>query len=205
MIGRIDSEASTPVRTENRRGAVVVISGPSGVGKSTICRELCTRLPAEFSVSVTTRPVRPGEVSGRDYHFVDRSEFERLRSDGALLETASVYGHDYGTPRAPVEKALAERRVIVLEIDIYGARQVRGAYPQAVTLFVLPPTPQEQHRRITDRRTNEPQEIARRLDQADGEIRFARECGCYDYFIINDRLEETIDRIATIVQEEIRQ
>lgn len=182
------------------RGRLVVISGPSGVGKSTVCHRLCDRIPAEFSVSVTTRPPRPGEANARDYHYVSAEEFERLRGSGGLLEWAQVYGNWYGTPLAPVRKALDEGRVVILEIDIQGCIQVRGRMPEALAVFLLPPTPQEQRRRIEGRRTDEASVIRERLSRADGEIRYAHESGCYDEFLVNDDLDETVRRIEALVR-----
>jgi guanylate kinase len=176
-------------------GCVVVISGPSGVGKSTICHRLCERVPAEFSVSVTTRAPRPGETHQRDYAYLSEGEFVRMREAGELLEWAQVYGHMYGTPLAAVRQAVEEGRVIILEIDIQGCIQVRRKMPQARTFFLLPPTPQEQRRRIEGRRTDAAGSIAVRLSKADGEIRYAMESGCYDEFIVNDDLEDTVAKI----------
>jgi len=174
---------------------VVVVSGPSGVGKSTVCHRLCEMLPAEFSVSVTTRRPRPNETNSRDYHYVSPDEFTRLRNEGGFLETAEVYGHLYGTPVKAVEEALRQGRTIVLEIDIQGCKQVREKMPHAKTFFLLPPTPEEQKRRIVGRRTDEQDVIRERLSKADGEIRYAMESGCYNEFIINDDLDETVGRM----------
>jgi guanylate kinase len=185
-------------------GRVLVVSGPSGVGKSTVCHRLCRELPADFSVSVTTRPTRPGEVDGRDYRFIDAAAYERLQADGALAEHAEVYGHRYGTPAAPLRQAVAEGRVIVLEIDIQGAIQIRRAFPAALLVFLLPPTPAEQARRITGRRTDSQAEIARRLAHADGEIRYAQESGVYDHFVINDDQDETVATIRRWLEQETR-
>jgi guanylate kinase len=182
-------------QTSTKRGKVVVISGPSGVGKSTVCHRLCDMIPAEFSVSVTTRPPRPGEKNDCDYHYIAPDDFARLRDSGGLLEWAEVYGHSYGTPAAPIDSALTEGRVIVLEIDIQGTIQVRRQLPEAMTFFLLPPSPEEQRRRIEGRRTDAAEVIRRRLAKADGEIRYANESGCYDEFIINDDLKATVDRI----------
>jgi len=176
-------------------GKVVVISGPSGVGKSTVCHRLCKVVPAEFSVSVTTRSARPGETSARDYHYVDREEFIRQREQDQLLEWAEVYGHLYGTPLAPVQEAVRQGRVIILEIDIQGCIQVRGKMPDALAYFLLPPNPEEQRRRIEGRRTDPAEVIRRRLEKADGEIRFAMESNCYDEFIVNDDLDATVRTI----------
>ncbi len=178
----------------------MVISGPSGVGKSTVCRRLCARLPASFSVSVTTRRPRPGETGDRDYHYVDDQEFARLRDGGQLVEWAEVYGHLYGTPLAPIEEAVQAGQVIILEIDIHGCVQVRGKIAETRTFFLLPPTPQEQRRRIEGRQTDEAEVIRERLSKADGEIRYAYESGCYDEFIVNDDLDQTVNRIRQSVR-----
>lgn len=177
-----------------------MVSGPSGVGKSTICHRLCERLPAEFSVSITTRPPRPGEANARDYHYVSRDEFERVRAAGGLLEWAEVYGHLYGTPLAAITSAVADGRMIVLEIDIRGCQQVRQKMPDALTFFILPPNAEEQRRRIEGRRTDAADVIAARLARADGEIRYAQECGCYDAFLINDDLDDTVRQIIDRVR-----
>lgn len=185
---------------KSKKGAVIVISGPSGVGKSTICHRLCELLPAEFSVSVTTRPARPGEAQARDYRYISRKEFDRLRESGLLLEWAEVYGHFYGTPLDAVQQATADGRTIILEIDIKGCVQVREKMPEAKTVFLLPPTPEEQKRRIEGRATDAADVIRRRLSKADGEIRYAMESGCYDEFFINDDLNETISQILHLVR-----
>lgn len=179
----------------NPSGQVVVISGPSGVGKSTICHRLCAMIPAEFSVSVTTRKPRPGEAQARDYHYIAQEEFLRLRDSDGLLEWAEVYGNFYGTPLAPVQDAVRTGRVIILEIDIQGCIQVRRNMPEARTFFLLPPSSDEQRRRIEGRNTDAAEVIRQRLAKADGEIRYASEAGCYDQFIINDHLEETVRKI----------
>jgi guanylate kinase len=182
-------------------GKVVVISGPSGVGKSTICHRLCEMVPAEFSVSVTTRTPRPGERNARDYDYISEEEFVRLRDSGELLEWAEVYGNHYGTRKTPILQTIAEGRVIVLEIDIQGCIQVRRQLSAALAFFLLPPSPQEQKRRIEGRKTDAADVIKRRLAKADGEIRYASESKCYDEFIVNDHLEETVARIYQVIRE----
>jgi len=184
---------------KSKEGKVVVISGPSGVGKSTICHRLCRMLPAEFSVSVTTRKPRPGEANARDYDYVSTEEFERLRSEGALLEWAEVYGNFYGTRLDAVRHAIDEGRIIILEIDIKGCIQVRKKLSDARTFFLLPPTPEEQKRRIEGRNTDPAEVIRRRLAEADGEIRYAKEAACYDHFLVNEDLEDTVDQIHRLV------
>lgn len=188
-----------------KRGRVLIISGPSGVGKSTVCHRLCESIPAEFSVSVTTRPARAGESNAHDYHYLDRAAFCELRDRGGLLEWAEVYGNLYATPAAPVESAIAEGRVVVLEIDINGCRQVREKIPEASSVFLLPPNPEEQKRRIEGRRTDDADVIRKRLAKADGEIRYAMDTGCYDQFIINDDLDRTVRTIHDLITKETSQ
>jgi guanylate kinase len=181
-------------------GKVVVISGPSGVGKSTVCHRLCDLLPAQFSVSVTTRPPRPGEKNERDYRYVRPEEFNAMRESEELLEWAQVYGHLYGTPLDAVRDAVAAGKCIILEIDIQGCVQVRSRMPEAQTIFLLPPNSKEQQRRIEGRRTDAAEVIRERLAKADGEIRYANESGCYDHFVVNDNLDETVRTIRSLIE-----
>lgn len=142
---------------------------------------------------MTTRPARPGERDGVDYRFVDAPTFERTLAESGFAEHAEVYGHRYGTPLAPVQRALDEGRTIILEIDINGAVQVRRRFPNdVIAVFMLSPTPEEQARRILGRQTDSEAEIARRLSKADGEIRYAQETGAYDHFVINDDQDHTV-------------
>ncbi len=184
-----------------KNGNVIVVSGPSGTGKSTICRRLCEELPAEFSVSVTTRKPRPNETASRDYHYVSREEFQRLRDGDELLEWAEVYGQFYGTPAKAVTSAVDEGRIIILEIDVRGCIQVHERIPEAIAFFILPPTAEEQKVRLLGRKTDAPDSVAERLAKADGEIRYANESNCYDEFVVNDKLDETIAKIVLKIHE----
>jgi guanylate kinase len=168
-------------------GALFVVSGASGTGKTTLLQRALQRVPGlEFSVSATTRGPRAGELDGREYHFVTRERFLELRASGDLLESAEVYGRFYGTPRAPVEAALREGRSIVLDIDVQGAAQVRASMPGVVTVFILPPDMATVRRRLEARGTDSAEVVARRMQDAQAQI---DRCGEYDYLVLNDVLE----------------
>jgi len=181
---------------------LLVVSGPSGVGKGTVIAALRGLRPALIeSVSCTTRPPRPNEVNGVDYHFVSRGEFERMLAQGELLESEPVYGeHLYGTLRAPVAEALAAGRDIVLEIDYRGAAQVRERMPEdAVLVFVAPPSWEELERRLQGRRTEGPAEVHKRLGRARREI---ENMVHYDYVVVNDDVDEAAREIEVILAAE---
>jgi guanylate kinase len=183
---------------EKQRGKLVIISGPSGVGKSTITRALIERLPDTYlSVSMTTRPQAAGEQNGRDYWFVSRDEFHRRIGEGALLEYAEVFGNLYGTPRDRTEEALTAGRTVILEIDVQGAKQVKAIYPQAVMIFILPPSTRILVERMGRRGRDNEQVAARRLQAASNEIALAWQY--YDNMVINDDLEEAINEVVQIV------
>jgi guanylate kinase len=184
-----------------RRGLMLVISSPSGAGKSTIARTLLAQdSQIGLSVSVTTRPRRPSEVDGIHYHFISIREFERLRDSDALLEWAEVHGNFYGTPREPVEAAMAEGRDMLFDIDWQGALQLQEKMSaDVVSIFVLPPTMTELQSRLHRRAEDSEDVIARRLANSRAEIAHWRE---YDYVIVNDDLETAFDAVQSIVKAE---
>jgi guanylate kinase len=190
------------VSDSNQRGKLLIISGPSGVGKSTVCQELTKRLDAVLSVSATTRSPRENEISGQDYIFMNRDQFEAEVERGALLEYAQVYGgHYYGTPAEPVESNLAAGKVVILEIEIDGTRQVVQRYPEAISIYLLAPSPSDQQSRLVGRQADSKEAIRERLSKADGEIKYAQESGVYRYFLINETIEGTVEAIIRTLQE----
>ena len=183
-----------------RRGTLIVVSAPSGAGKTTLCREVRLCLPdLAYSVSYTTRPPRPGEVDGRDFHFVTEPAFGALRTAGALAEWAQVHGNLYGTHAGTLERALAEGRDILLNIDTQGARQLRARYPTAVLVFIIAPSMAELEQRLRERRSDPEREIRRRLDRAREEVPLWRE---YDYLIVNRDVKEATEHLAAVIQAE---
>ena len=185
-----------------KEGRVVIVTGPSGVGKSTIVREVVDRTGADFSVSVTTRTPRQGEVDNREYHFIDRGVFENMVACGEMLEWAEVFGELYGTPAFPVREAIREGRNIVLEIDVQGGLQIRQKLPHAVCVLIAPPSHDVLTQRLKDRGTEDEQKIALRLAESDAEVRAATESGAYDHKVINDDLETAIRQVVRIVSQE---
>lgn len=190
-----DSAQATP-----GRGLLVVISGPSGVGKTTIVGRLKNRLGADYSVSATTRPRTAHEVDMVDYHFVDMSTFQEMVRRGELLEHAVVYGQCYGTPRAPVERALTAGRTILLDIDVQGGHQVRQSLPEAFMVFVLPPSDDVLLQRLRSRRRDTEEAIHRRYEQARREIMSAKQTGAYDLFVVNADLAASVETIIAAIE-----
>ncbi len=181
---------------------ILVISGPSGVGKSTLVRRLLREVPGLWlSVSATTRPPRPGEVHGKDYYFLSEGEFTELIEKGEFLEWALVFGkYRYGTPRAPVFRKLREGLDVILEVDVQGGLKVRDSVgPLAVLVFLAPPGEDELVRRLKKRGTEAGEELRRRLETARWELERAKE---YDYLVINDQLERALGQLKAIVEAE---
>ena len=190
------------METKNCSGKVVVVSGPSGVGKSTICREVVNRLNnAHLSVSVTTRPKGESEVDGQDYWFISKGQFQRRVNKSLLLEYAEVFGHLYGTPKDKVEEALQAGETIILEIDVQGAKQVKVIYPAAVMIFILPPSQKELAERMSLRGREDTEATGERLNGASTEIAAAWQY--YEHMVINDDLEQAVKEVVQIIKQSI--
>ena len=184
-----------------RRGLMMVLSSPSGAGKTTISRRLLEEdSDIMLSVSVTTRAPRPNEVHGRDYHFIDSTEFNLLANRDLLLEHAKVFGHYYGTPRLPVENTLASGRDVLFDIDWQGTQKLaEKARDDLVSIFILPPSWHELERRLYSRAMDDPSEINRRMAKASDEMSHWAE---YDYVIINRDLDQSVDAVRAILDAE---
>lgn len=190
--------------SDKRRGRLLVISGPSGAGKTSICEGLLRSIPrARWSVSVTTRPRRGNEVDGQAYHFITRAEYDRMVAAGELLEHAEYLGNGYGTPLRPVLEATENGEVLILEIDVQGAAQVAQRIPDSIRVFVLPPTMETLQARLQGRKTESDAIQKKRLAEADGEIAFARNSGVYPYVITNDILDDSVRQVERIVTQEM--
>jgi guanylate kinase len=183
-----------------KKGRIIIISGPSGVGKSTICRAIPKRLKnVVLSVSVTTRAKGKNEVDGQDYWFVSKEQFQQRIEKNMLLEYAEVFGNLYGTPRDKVEETIETGKSIILEIDVQGARQIKAECPDAVMIFILPPTQKELAGRLNRRGREDVAKAAERLSGASTEIAAAWQY--YEHMVINDDLEQAINEVVEIIQE----
>lgn len=185
----------------NHRGLLIVLSGPSGVGKGTVRKALFEMPEQEFvySVSMTTRAPRPGEVDGVDYYFVTREEFEKQIAAGNLLEYAEFVGNYYGTPKDKVEEQLNKGKEVILEIEVNGANQVREKCKDAVFIFLVPPTRRALYDRLKNRGTECEERIKARIEKANKEFRLAHQ---YDYIVVNDEIYNAADRIMAIIRAE---
>ncbi len=187
--------------TDTDDGLLLMISGPSGVGKTTITRGVERSIAdSVFSVSCTTRAKTEADVEGVDYHFIDREEFDGMIADGAFLEWADVFGKRYGTRRRWVDEQLARGRLVILEIDVEGAKQVKEKMPEAFGIFILPPSEEELFRRLKARDRESEELIAKRFNEAKREIATAHECGVYDRFIVNEDLDDAIQEALDAVR-----
>ena len=178
----------------------VILSAPSGAGKTTIAKRLLAARPdIGYSVSATTRSPREGEQHGKDYHFLSREEFERLRESGEFAEWAEVHGNLYGTLRSEVQRVLAEGHHVLMDIDVQGARQFARAFPDTVLIFVIPPSADVLLQRLADRDTESPATLALRMRNARDELAAVEE---YDYVVVNDKLEKAIKYVSSVIDAE---
>jgi guanylate kinase len=184
---------------ESRKGKVVIVSGPSGVGKSTICKEVVKRLnDVCLSVSVTTRPRSETEVDGQDYWFISEQEFQERIDKGLLLEHAEVFGHLYGTPKDKVDEVLKCARTVILEIDVQGAKQAKAVFPDAIMIFVLPPSAKTLAERMNNRGREDAEAAEERLDGAGTEIAAAWQY--YEHMVINEDLQQAVGECVQIIR-----
>jgi guanylate kinase len=184
----------------NRRGTLFVVSAPSGAGKTTLCDEVRRLIPGlAYSISYTTRPPRPGEIDGTHFHFVTEAEFRALHGGGEFAESAVVHGNLYGTRARLLESSLAGGSDVLLDIDTQGAAQLRRRYPEAVLVFIMPPSMAELTLRLRERRSDAAADIERRLARAREEVRLWRQ---YDYLVVNRDLKEAVEQLTAIIHAE---
>lgn len=185
---------------KNDKGLLIVISGPSGVGKGTVCDHIVNSTDNIFlSVSATTRAPRPGEIEGKNYYFISKGNFEKMIEDDQLFEWANFCGNYYGTPKAPVEEMINKGKNVILEIELQGAMKVREKHPEGVYIFVFPPSFEELTKRLSGRGTESEDIIQKRLEKAKYELSM---CDKYNYFVINDKVGKTAEEIKAIITAE---
>lgn len=183
-----------------RKGFPIILTAPSGAGKTTLSRAIVKLHPEiHYSISVTSRPPRPNEHDGVDYHFVPVDEFERMLEGGELIEWAMVHDNYYGTPKRQVQDRLDAGTDVIMDIDTVGARAIKKLYPQAASIFVLPPSLEELARRLVGRATDSEEVIKKRLNQAKLEM---AQIGDFEYFIVNDHFESAVRSVASIIESE---
>lgn len=184
-------------RSTNKEGLLVIISAPSGAGKTSLCEAVMGFFPdLNYSVSHTTRTPRPGETNGDDYHFVSQETFQEMIKDGRFAEWAEVHGNKYGTAAEPIRECLHKEKGVILDIDGQGARQLKDKFPDAVSIFILPPSWEELEERLRSRRTDDDKDIEIRLKNAREEIQYVEQ---YDYVVINDDFTEAASTLKSIV------
>ena len=183
--------------SKQKTGKLFILSGPSGSGKSTILRRVFEKMPeVHFSISATTRTPRPGEIEGEHYYFVSEADFLQMKDASGLLESNYHFGNWYGTPQKPIETLLQQGQDVLLDIEVEGAAQVKGKLPQAVTIFLFPPTMEELERRLRLRGTDTEEKVIKRLSRAREESAKAM---FYDYLVINDDLDDAITEVLSII------
>jgi guanylate kinase len=206
LMADLNDPSRKRLATDTDDGMLLIISGPSGVGKTTITRAVERSIPGSvFSVSATTRPKRPTDVEGVDYHFVDDATFDAMIERGEFLEWVNLFGRKYGTPRAWVQEQLARGRLVILEIDVVGAIKVKGHMPDAFAVFIEPPSKHTLLDRLHARKRENEEEIQRRYAEATREIVQAHASEIYDRFIVNDQLDQAIlSAVAAVLSERER-
>jgi guanylate kinase len=193
MMQVLPIQSCATTKEDQFPGRLIVLTGPSGVGKGTLMQSLLQRHPQlYYSVSVTTRSPRPGEINGKNYYFISRSKFEQLIAEGEFLEWAEFAGNYYGTPRETVLKQVQSGKLVVLEIELEGARQIRTSFPSALSIFILPPSFEELEKRIRGRAQDSEEAIARRMCRAQEEVKAADE---FDIKIVNDDFQTALNAI----------
>jgi len=183
-----------------KKGLIIVISAPSGAGKTSLCKRLLQTSPLfYYSVSFTTRPPRKNEIEGVDYYFVSREEFQKMIERGEFVEWAEVHGHMYGTSAKLIDEAIKAKKEVVLEVDVKGGTEIKRRYPDSVLIFLLPPSWKELEKRLRNRMTESDKEIKQRLARAKKEVEYAP---YYDYLVINDDINKALEKLLAIIEAE---